>query len=483
MNAMKTLSINHGDLGTSLQRLGGALRINSAADDASGMIIANKLRAQNSVLLQAIKNANDAIGITQIAEGAMSQQVKIVNTIKIKATMAAQDGQSSDSRAALQKDITNLLKELDTIASVTSFNGMQLLSGSYTNKQFQVGAYSAETIMLNIGDTTSAKIGSVRFETSNTVSTSIAAASNKIKITNIDGTTTTIGNVTVSTSAGTGLGVLAEAINRHSEKTGVRAAAVVESTASASVRSGNISNLVINNYTIGAIASIKDNDADGKLVNAINAATSQTGVKATMDRAGRLSIDSLDGRGIIVAGLNNAVGGFGTGAGKTINFGRMTYSRLGAGDIIISGGANGVTFNTYEFTSNLRSIAGSMSAAVMAGGLVANGVQSGALTKIGAGVTTRLGAMMVIDIAQSALSQLSKIRANIGATNNQLHKVESYASVTSMNAMAAESQIRDADFAEESFNFSKSAILMSSVSYMLSQANTLQKNVLRLLQL
>ena len=126
---------NNRDLSSSLEKLSSGLRINKAADDSSGMAIADSLRSQSANLGQAIRNANDAIGMVQTADKAMDEQIKILDTIKTKAVQAAQDGQTLESRRALQSDIQRLLEELDNIANTTSFNGQQMLSGSFSNKK------------------------------------------------------------------------------------------------------------------------------------------------------------------------------------------------------------------------------------------------------------------------------------------------------------------------------------------------------------
>ncbi|MBQ7136202.1 MAG: flagellin B, partial [Campylobacter sp.] len=153
MNAHANAVVNDRALSSSLGRLSSGLRIQTAADDASGMAIADSLRSQANSLGQAIANANDAVGIIQTADKAMDEQIKILDTIKTKAIQAAQDGQNSDSRRALQNDISRLLEELDMIATTTSFNGQQLLNGNFSNKNFQIGAYSNETAKVSIGAT------------------------------------------------------------------------------------------------------------------------------------------------------------------------------------------------------------------------------------------------------------------------------------------------------------------------------------------
>ncbi|MEA3523056.1 MAG: flagellin B, partial [Campylobacterota bacterium] len=160
----KTTQTNR-ELDKSLARLSSGLRINTAADDASGLTIADSLRSQANSLGQAIANAGDAIGVIQTADKAMDEQLKILDTIKTKAVQAASDTQNATSREAIQKDVNRLLEQLDNIAKTTSFNGQVLLSGTYTNKSYQVGAYSNQTISASIGNTQSLAIGNIASKT------------------------------------------------------------------------------------------------------------------------------------------------------------------------------------------------------------------------------------------------------------------------------------------------------------------------------
>lgn len=145
LNAHTSGIVNNRNMSESLEKLSSGLRINKAADDASGMAIADSLRSQAAALGQATNNANDAIGMIQTADKAMDEQIKILDLIKTKATQAAQGGQTRTTRNALQSDILRLMEELDNIANTTSFNGQQMLSGAFTNKEFQIGAYSNTT--------------------------------------------------------------------------------------------------------------------------------------------------------------------------------------------------------------------------------------------------------------------------------------------------------------------------------------------------
>jgi flagellin len=485
MNAHTNALVNNRNLDSSLAKLSSGLRINTAADDASGMSIADSLRSQASTLGQAIANANDGISMIQVADKAMDEQLKILDTIKVKATQAAQDGQTTQSRNALQADIKRLMESLDNIAKTTSFNGQSLLSGSFTNKEFQVGAYSNQSVTASIGATSSDKIGNARFETSAAVTT---AGTAQLTFSNVDGTNSfTLEAVTIGTNAGEGLGVLAETINKSSDKLGgIQASVQVIETGTAAVSTGTISGLTINGVNIGNIKVDDANDANGVLVAAINNFKETTGVEASIDSRGRLELTSRDGRGIQVSGTGlNAVAGL--ASNQQQNYGRLTLTRVGAADIVVtSTGTSGVATaltGSAEVTTNLRDVGGPINADMASAmGFNANANVINIGNKKGAGVTSLKGAMATMKIADAAILRLDQVRADLGSVQNQFISIVNNISVTQVNVKAAESQIRDVDFAAESANFSKYNILAQSGSYAMSQANAVQQNVLKLLQ-
>ncbi|ENQ9277421.1 flagellin A [Campylobacter jejuni] len=562
LNAKANADLNSKSLDASLSRLSSGLRINSAADDASGMAIADSLRSQAATLGQAINNGNDAIGILQTADKAMDEQLKILDTIKTKATQAAQDGQSLKTRTMLQADINRLMEELDNIANTTSFNGKQLLSGNFINQEFQIGASSNQTIKATIGATQSSKIGLTRFETGGRISSSGEVQFTLKNYNGIDDFK--FQKVVISTSVGTGLGALAEEINKSADKTGVRATFTVETRGMAAVRAGTTSNdFAINGVTIGQVA-YEDGDGNGALVAAINSVKDTTGVEASIDANGQLLLTSREGRGIKIDG--DIGGGAFINANMKENYGRLSLVKNDGKDILVSGtGLTAAGFGANSFISqasvSLReskgqidaNIAdamgfGSVNKGVVIGGfssvsaymssagsgfsagsgysigsskgysaiLTANAtvistasaasrvynVSSGSGFSVGsnlsqfatmktsvlgvkdetAGVTTLKGAMAVMDIAETATTNLDQIRADIGSVQNQLQVTINNITVTQVNVKAAESTIRDVDFAAESANFSKYNILAQSGSYAMSQANAVQQNVLKLLQ-
>ncbi|EAK0077997.1 flagellin A [Campylobacter coli] len=564
LNAHANSVVNARELDKSLSRLSSGLRINSAADDASGMAIADSLRSQAATLGQAINNGNDAIGILQTADKAMDEQLKILDTIKTKATQAAQDGQSLKTRTMLQADINRLMEELDNIANTTSFNGKQLLSGNFINQEFQIGASSNQTVKATIGATQSSKIGLTRFETGGRISSSGEVQFTLKNYNGIDDFQ--FQKVVISTSVGTGLGALAEEINKSADQTGVRATFTVETRGMAAVRAGTTSDtFAINGVKIGQVA-YEDGDANGALVSAINSVKDTTGVEASIDANGQLLLSSREGRGIKIEG---SIGG-GAFINKDMmeNYGRLSLVKNDGKDILISGtGLSSTGFGASNFISQVSvslreskgrfdantadamgfgsvnkglvlaasSIADYMSAegsgfsagsgysvgsgkgysATLTANAIAisststiskiynvsqgSGFSSGSTlsqfatmkTSAGnslgakdetAGVTTLKGAMAVMDIAETATTNLDQIRADIGSVQNQLQVTINNITVTQVNVKAAESTIRDVDFAAESANFSKYNILAQSGSYAMSQANAVQQNVLKLLQ-
>ncbi|EAL2642866.1 flagellin A [Campylobacter coli] len=562
LNAKANADLNSKSLDASLSRLSSGLRINSAADDASGMAIADSLRSQANTLGQAISNGNDALGILQTADKAMDEQLKILDTIKTKATQAAQDGQSLKTRTMLQADINRLMEELDNIANTTSFNGKQLLSGNFINQEFQIGASSNQTIKATIGATQSSKIGLTRFETGGRISSSGEVQFTLKNYNGIDDFQ--FQKVVISTSVGTGLGALADEINKNADQTGVRATFTVETRGMAAVRAGATSDdFAINGVKIGKV-DYKDGDANGALVSAINSVKDTTGVEASIDANGQLLLTSREGRGIKIEG--NIGGGAFINTDMKENYGRLSLVKNDGKDILISGtGLSFTGFGTTQFISqasiSLRESKGqidaniadamgfgsvnkgvilagasSVSAYMSAAGsgfsagsgysvgsgkgysatITANAVvisNASAISKIynvsagsgfssgstlsqfatmkttafgvkdeTAGVTTLKGAMAVMDIAETAITNLDQIRADIGSVQNQVTSTINNITVTQVNVKAAESQIRDVDFAAESANYSKANILAQSGSYAMAQANSVQQNVLRLLQ-
>lgn len=139
------------DLAGSINKLSTGRNINKASDDASGMVIADRLASQALGYGQAIRNANDAASIGQIADGAFDEATSILQGVREKAIQAASGAHSAQSLGAIQSEIDRSLESLRNIAQNTSYNGQNLLSGAFTDKSFQIGAASGETISMSFG--------------------------------------------------------------------------------------------------------------------------------------------------------------------------------------------------------------------------------------------------------------------------------------------------------------------------------------------
>ncbi|WP_130472835.1 flagellin [Candidatus Magnetaquicoccus inordinatus] len=150
LQAQNKLAGSTNALGISFKRLASGLRINSAADDAAGLSISDRMTAQIRGLNQAVRNANDTISLIQVAEGALSETTAALQRIRELAVQSANDTNVSGDRADLQKEVDQLIAEIDRIANTTQFNGQVLLSGGFANKVFHVGAYTAQTIAFTI---------------------------------------------------------------------------------------------------------------------------------------------------------------------------------------------------------------------------------------------------------------------------------------------------------------------------------------------
>ena len=146
ITAQRNLGVSQNSLATSMQRLSSGLRINSAKDDAAGLAISERMGAQIKGLNQAARNANDSISLAQTAEGALSSVSNNLQRIRELAVQSRNATNSTDDRAALQKEVTQLKSEIDRVSKDTSFNGTNLLDGSFTAKAFQVGANQGQTI-------------------------------------------------------------------------------------------------------------------------------------------------------------------------------------------------------------------------------------------------------------------------------------------------------------------------------------------------
>ncbi len=169
INSYRNLGINQSGLNKNLEKLSSGYKINRAGDDAAGLAISEAMRSQINGLNQATKNANDAIGLIQTAEGALTETHSMLQRLTTLATQSANGTYNTVARGNLQKEVDALISEIDRIANNTDFNGIKPIESGSDNKlmTFQIGPSKAETIEVDRGDMTASGIGvsSVNVET------------------------------------------------------------------------------------------------------------------------------------------------------------------------------------------------------------------------------------------------------------------------------------------------------------------------------
>ena len=320
LNAQRNLNTSQSALATSLQRLSSGLRINSAKDDAAGLAISDRMTSQIRGLNQAARNANDGVSLAQTAEGGLAEVANNLQRIRELAVQSANSTNSSSDRASLNAEVTQLLAEIQRVSTTSQFNGQNILDGTFTSAQFQVGANANQTITASTGNAQTTSIGS--YQQASIAVTSAALTGANFTITpNTSTTATTIGVSVATGSAGNNLvtadsaAAKALAINAQTANTGVSATAT-NSVAGAipTARSGLSSGaLVINGVAIGAISSSISAVTQGQsTATSINAQTSLHGVTAIANvSTGALTLTAADGRNIVITS------GAGTAAGVT----------------------------------------------------------------------------------------------------------------------------------------------------------------------
>ena len=221
INAQRNLNSTQSNLQTSLTRLSSGLRINSAKDDAAGLAIAERFSTQVKGLTVASRNANDAISLSQTAEGAMSEIGNNLQRIRELAVQSSNHTNSQGDRDALNNEVEQLVNEIDRVANQTDFNGTKLLDGSFSGALFQIGANAGQTISINnIVNAQAGSLGGVKF--AEAVTANVPAGGD---VTDMSINGVSIAEVTDTGSAEGNAQALAAAINDRMDRHGTWAEA------------------------------------------------------------------------------------------------------------------------------------------------------------------------------------------------------------------------------------------------------------------
>ena len=342
LNAQRNLQTSGGSLAVSLQRLSSGLRINSAKDDAAGLAISERFTTQIRGLNQAVRNANDAISLSQTAEGALTEYGNILQRIRELSVQSANATNSAGDRAALNGEAQQLLQELTRISSQTQFNGQNVLDGSFSAAQFQVGANANQTITVSIGSAQTTALGAYQYNNTSSAVSGTALTSGDL----------TINGVNVGTSNSGSADDIVTSINSVTNQTAVTATATSSITGS-NVPTGRVNlqsgDLVINGVNIGAVTGSYNLATQGTTIaNAINAKTAATGVTATANSVnGQITLSSSTGKTISVTSNNSTAG-----AARIENATglEVSASTVQANSTLAIAGTKGVSTADFAFT-------------------------------------------------------------------------------------------------------------------------------------
>lgn len=466
LNGQRNLSKSSMALETSMQRLSSGLRINSAKDDAAGLQIANRLTSQINGLNVAQRNANDGISMAQTAEGAMQESANILQRMRDLSLQAANGSNSSDDRAALQKEVSALQQELTRIAETTKFGGTSLLDGTFGTKQFQVGANANETINVSLGNMAADAIGAHEIKGPATSTVSSLGDVQTVSLANNHNTTADTLNIngsSITVAGGSGAATIADSINAAGN--GVTAEAKIDTTI-AGITSASTG--VIEIKKGGTAVDTYDLSTYGGDMERLAKDMQQDGYNAIYDATTGISFEAEDIDGIDVTGTDTS--GFTIG-GTAISTAANAFS-MSAELNLSSADKIGISGNTAD------ELFGTGTAAIASTG------GTSALTSVESidisGATSD-GAQDAIKSIDAALAQIDEQRADLGAVQNRFgHTISNLANVAE-NVSASRSRIQDTDYALETAQLTRNQIMQQAGTSILSQANQLPQAAISLL--
>lgn len=463
LNAQRNLNTSQSALNVSLQRLSTGLRINSAKDDAAGLAIAERFTTQIRGMNQAVRNANDGISLSQTAEGALAELTNNLQRIRELSVQSANATNSASDRAALQTEVSQLVAEIDRVATQTKFNGVTLLDGTFSSQQFQVGADAGQTISIaSIASARTSALGAsyTSSVTSGSVTSTVLASGDLI----LNGVTVgaSVSDGVSSTGASASALAKANAINAVSghnvtATADTNAVTGIAATAFTAITAGDFT---INGVSVGAIALDADATARASgVIAAVNSVSGATGVTASNATATTVTLSAVDGRNVTV-GLSGTATTATTGLTAATTYGAITLTSTSTTGITVAGA-----------TPANAGLGAGTTAASQTGVAVSN-----------LDISTVAGANAALASLDSALQTLNTSRADLGAYQNRFSSVVANLQTTSENLSASRSRIQDADFAQETASLTRAQILQQAGVAVLAQANALPQNVLALLQ-
>ena len=515
-NANRMLGITVNSQQKSTEKLSSGYRINRAADDAAGLAISEKMRSQIRGLDRASTNAQDGISVVQTAEGALNEVHSMLQRMNELATQAANDTNTTQDRKQIQLEVDQLTSEIDRVSSTTQFNTMNLLDGSFSKKNLQVGSLSGQTIELNIGEMSAKGLGL----------TGGSAASAKAQTLTADQIADQFGTSGLSGITGTPAN---DIVYRYFDHTPTTDDLDADKT-------GKIDGANDKGLTTDAGAGWYAVDSDNKITDGKPLALSadeqklkgfknaQNGDEITVDKTNKnvtaasnhsipethpKELSSDEREAIYGLKLFNGKDGselvtgtykyFDEESLKTVTLnatndkrptkaGWYKWESTGAGKLADSGATTAASAYEIKKGDTTDAIVGKNGDTVEVGD---NGTVKKATTIVtgpsgstvgGLDVTTHDGAESAMSSVQNAIDKVSTQRATLGAVQNRLEHTIANLDNVSENTQSAESRIRDTDMAKEMVTWSTNNILAQAGQSMLAQANQSNQGVLSLLQ-
>ncbi len=482
LNSYRNLTNNNSAVSKNLEKLSSGYRINRAGDDAAGLAISEKMRAQITGLNTAQKNAQDGVSLVQTAEGALTEVHSMLNRMVELADQSANGTYDNEvDRANLQKEIKSLKEEIDRIADSTNFNGINLLDGSLAATKLDFGS-------VNLGT------GKVATDVAATATTSTfeldgkgAAGEHTFTVEYLDANGGAH-KVDVKYKVATADTNVGASIKQALEDAGLSSVFDIAETANSFTLTSKVKG------EDGAkVISIKTDDATSKIKTAL---ASTAGMNAKVSVAnGATGITA--GNSIVINGktyefvkdadtkptIEGATAVL-VGAADADSIANLNKALESAG-IKAAPDANTTTTLVFEATKNGSGLTlqiGDTSEPFNQMKVSVSDMHTTALGIADINIGSQAGAAAAVDKIKAAINSVSSTRGDLGAIQNRLEHTINNLSVTAENMTAAESRIRDVDMANEMMAYTKNNILVQSSQAMLAQANQIPQGVLQLLQ-
>ncbi|WP_261528653.1 flagellin [Burkholderia multivorans] len=472
--AQQNLNGSQNALSQAITRLSSGKRINSAADDAAGLAIATRMQTQINGLNQGVSNANDGVSMIQTASSGLSQITSSLQRIRQLAVQASSGSLSASDQQALQQEVTQQIAEVNRIASQTNYNGKNLLDGSAGNISFQVGANVGQTISLNLTQSLSAATLGGGLATAGSVLGTVSGIS-------LDNT----GAATTSNPAITSINIIADGSGgfKFTDQNGQGISSSVTDNLFAVTKGAN--------GLPSSIALKTPTPDDGTATNPLDAAAVIPTISGnnSMTLAKGTTLGTISNISLQLNATGTALSSVAPGTSGAIT--SITVSSDGSGGMVftdqngaaISSTAIGTIAN-YTAADTATNTAAKLTWKQDLGNtsVTAASTLNSPSTVSAIDISTTAGANAAMLSIDSALATVNNIQATLGAAQNRFTAISTTQQAQSTNLSQAQSQIQDANFAQETANLSKAQVLQQAGISVLAQANSLPQQVLKLLQ-